>query len=194
MRCQVKQLAERVFNSWQIKSKQHTCRMGRMEKAARTSPSDDSRGKVAMVKQEGDEDPCKPLTAKATRKTIPRKGAARGSVIRRNPRRRYRLGTVALREVNKLQKKENLDIRKPLFAGLCQSIASEIGCRRIRFDKAATDALQIACEAFLVDYFTALKLTALHAKRVTVMLKDSTFLKELMNIFDLTPKTKSIRN
>ncbi|KAL6694465.1 histone-fold-containing protein [Trichoderma pleuroticola] len=149
--------------------------MGRMEKAARTSLSDDSQGKVAMVKQEGDEDPCEPLTAKATRKTIPRKA-------------------VALREVNKLQKKTNLVIRKPLFAGLCQSIASEIGCRRIRFDKAATDALQEACEAFLVDYFTALKLTALHAKRVTVMLKDSTFLKELMNIFDLTPKMKSTRN
>lgn len=64
--------------------------MDGMEKAAPTSTGVDSQGKVAMVEQAGDEDPRRPLAAKATRKTLLRKIARRRFIFRHNPRRRYR--------------------------------------------------------------------------------------------------------
>lgn len=111
--------------------------------------------------------------------------------------------------MNKPQKKTKPVIPKTLFIGLCRSIASEIGCR-LRFDSVATDALQVACEAYLVDFFTGnfllllmsefrlicsvLNLTAVHANRVKVMADDVVCVKQLMNLFKPTPNKRSTRN
>ncbi|KAM6484676.1 hypothetical protein HDV62DRAFT_404463 [Trichoderma sp. SZMC 28011] len=168
--------------------------MDRMEETARVSPGNDSQGKVAMVKQEGDEGLCKPLATKATRKMILQKVARRRFTIRQNSVRRFRAGTVARHEVNNLRKKSNLVIGKKAFVRFCQSVASEIGGRRHRFEGAATDVIQAACEAFLINYFTALNLIANHANRDTVMTTDAALLKPLMNVLEPTPNEKPTSN
>lgn len=85
--------------------------------------------------------------------------------------RRYRPGTVALREIRKYQKSTELLIRKLPFQRLVREIANELKCD-LRFQSSAVLALQEATEAFLVQVFEDTNLAAIHAKRVTIMPKD----------------------
>ncbi|KAJ3088471.1 centromeric DNA-binding histone H3-like protein cse4 [Quaeritorhiza haematococci] len=80
--------------------------------------------------------------------------------------RRYRPGTVALREIRKYQKSTNLLIRKLPFARLVREVAEELmqvdyesdrngrgGPMIMRWQSHAILALQEAAEAFLVHLF-----------------------------------------
>ena len=84
---------------------------------------------------------------------------------------RYRPGTVALREIRKYQKSTDLLIRKLPFQRLVREIAQEFNCD-LRFQSVALMALQEAAEAYLVGLFEDTNLCAIHAKRVTIMVKD----------------------
>lgn len=84
---------------------------------------------------------------------------------------RYRPGTVALREIRKYQKSTDLLIRRLPFQKLVKEIASERSSG-IRFQAAAINALQEACEAYLVGLFEDTNLCAIHARRVTIMVRD----------------------
>jgi histone H3/H4 len=86
-------------------------------------------------------------------------------------KRRYRPGTVALREIRKYQKTTNLLLRKLPFQRLVRELAWKFRSD-LRFQQAAILALQEACEAYLVGLFTDSNFLAIHAKRVTVMPKD----------------------
>jgi histone H3 len=88
--------------------------------------------------------------------------------------RRYRPGTVALREIRKYQKSTELLIRKLPFQRLVREIAQTFdnGKRGVRFQSSAVVALQEAAEAYLVGLFEDTNLCAIHAKRVTIMPKD----------------------
>ena len=86
-------------------------------------------------------------------------------------RRRYRPGTVALREIRKYQKSTELLIRKLPFQRLVRQIAQDFKVD-LRFQSTAILALQEASEAYLVGLFEDTNLCALHAKRVTIMPKD----------------------
>ncbi|XP_044352979.1 histone H3.3-like, partial [Triticum aestivum] len=99
-----------------------------------------------------------PLVPAATRKTAPATGGVKKP-------RRYRHGTVALREIRKYQKGAELLIRKLPF----QRLVREIGQV---FKSHAVLALQEAAEAYLVRLFEDTNLCAVHAKRVTIMSKD----------------------
>ena len=106
---------------------------------------------------------------KAPHKQIATKAACK-SLIARKPRR-YRPGTVALREIRRYQKSTDLLIRKAPFLRLVREIAQ--GMRRdLRFQSTAVLALQEACEAFLIGLFEDTNLCAIHAKRVTIMPRD----------------------
>ena len=85
--------------------------------------------------------------------------------------RRYRPGTVALREIRKYQKSTALLIRKLPFQRLVREIAQDFMCD-LRFESSAILALQEASEAYLVGLFEDTNLCAIHAKRVTIMPKD----------------------
>jgi histone H3/H4 len=105
-------------------------------------------------------------------------------------KRRYRPGTVALREIRQYQKTTNLLIRKLPFARLVvdvkvqvKEVANDItglwiGTDPLRWQSHAILALQEATEAFMIHLFEdAYKvlirnLCAIHAKRVTIMQKD----------------------
>ena len=85
--------------------------------------------------------------------------------------RRYRPGTVALREIRKYQKSTELLIRKLPFQRLVREIARDYALD-MRFQSSAVLAIQEAAEAYLVGLFEDTNLAAIHAKRVTIMPKD----------------------
>ena len=84
---------------------------------------------------------------------------------------RFRPGTVALREIRKYQKSTELLIRKLPFQRLVKEIAQDFKAD-LRFQSNALEALQEACEDYLVHLFEDTNLCAIHAKRVTVMPRD----------------------
>ncbi|CAD6217450.1 unnamed protein product [Miscanthus lutarioriparius] len=86
--------------------------------------------------------------------------------------RRYRPGTVALREIRKYQKGTKLLTRKMPFQRLVREIAQLHHTSDLRFQSHAILALQEAAEAYLVGLFEDTNLCAIHAKRVTIMPKD----------------------
>ena len=84
---------------------------------------------------------------------------------------RFRPGTVALREIRKLQKTEGLLIQKAPFARLVREVAGNIKTS-FRFGESAIAAIQEAAEAELVSVLSDAHLCAMHANRVTVMHRD----------------------
>lgn len=91
-------------------------------------------------------------------------------------RRRYKPGTVALKEIRRYQRSYDLLIQKLPFARLVREVALDIlpeeRRHEIRWQSQAIQALQEAAEAFLVHLFEDTNLCAIHAKRVTIMQKD----------------------
>ena len=91
---------------------------------------------------------------------------------------RYRLGTVALKQIRQYQKSTELLIRRLPFQRLVREIAGDSQiitsplCGKVRFQSAAVMALQEAAEAYLVGLFEDTNLCTIHAKRVTIMPKD----------------------
>lgn len=90
--------------------------------------------------------------------------------------RRYRAGTVALREIRRYQQSTDLLLLKLPFQRLvreiCQYILPSEVASELRWQSQAIMALQEASEAFLVHLFEDTNLCAIHAKRVTIMQKD----------------------
>ena len=86
--------------------------------------------------------------------------------------RRIRPGKVALSEIRKYQKTTELLIRKLPFQRLVREITTDITKSEMRFQSPALLALQEAAEAYLVGLFEDANLCAIHAKRVTLMVKD----------------------
>ena len=72
---------------------------------------------------------------------------------------RYRPGTVALRQIRKYQKSTDLLIRKIPFQRLVREIAQNLH-RDLKFQSTALLALQEGSEAFLIDMFEKVNLSA----------------------------------
>ena len=85
--------------------------------------------------------------------------------------RRFRPGTVALREIRKYQKSTELLIRKIPFQRLVREISHQIH-PDLRFQSTALLALQEASEMFLVQMFEDVNVCAIHGGRVTIQPKD----------------------
>ena len=122
-----------------------------------------ARTKQTARKTSGGKAPRKVLATKAGRT-----GQQKGGI--KKPQR-YRPGTVALREIRKYQKSGDLLIRKLPFQRLVREIGQDFK-NDMRWQNAAILALQEAAEAYLVSLFEDSNLCAIHAKRVTIMVKD----------------------
>ena len=85
--------------------------------------------------------------------------------------RRYRPGTVALREIRKYQKSSELLIKKLPFQRLVKEVCHKI-MPELRFQSPALLALQEAAEDYLVRMFEHVNLYAIHGHRVTIQVKD----------------------
>ena len=87
--------------------------------------------------------------------------------------RRFRPGTVALREIRKFQKSTQLLIRKLPFQRLVREVVWEFDkSRTLRLQSTAILALQEASESFLVNMFEDVNVCAIHGGRETIQVKD----------------------
>ena len=84
---------------------------------------------------------------------------------------RFRPGTVALREIRKYQKTTDLLIRRLPFQRLVREIAQDFKTE-VRSQPQALLAIQEAAEAYLIPLFEDTNMCAIHAKRVTIQVKD----------------------
>ncbi|KAM5353752.1 hypothetical protein ACJ41O_000402 [Fusarium nematophilum] len=100
-------------------------------------------------------------------------------------KRRYRPGTVALREIRQYQSNTKLLLRKLPFARLVREIALTLRPRGegMRWQSQAIMALQEAAEAYMVHLFEDTNLCAIHAKRVTIMQKDIQLARRIRGIW-----------
>ncbi|KAJ0789895.1 putative transcription factor Hap3/NF-YB family [Helianthus annuus] len=123
-----------------------------------------ARTKQTARMSTGGKAPRKELARKAAMKSAPTTGGVKKP-------HRYRPGTIALREIRKYQKTTELLICKAPFQRLVREIAQALKSD-LRFQSHAVLALQEAAEAYLVGLFEDTNLCAIHAKRVTIMVKD----------------------
>ena len=86
-------------------------------------------------------------------------------------KRRFRPGTVALREIHQYQKSTELLIRRAPFQWVIYKIMRGIW-NDLRIQAAVVWGLQEAAEAYLVGLFEDSNLCAIHAKWVTIMPRD----------------------
>jgi histone H3 len=86
--------------------------------------------------------------------------------------KRFRPGTVALREIRKYQNSTNLLIRRAPFVRCVKHVVIDKLKLDCRFNSHSMVVLQEALEAYLVVLFEDVNLCAIHAKRITIMAKD----------------------
>jgi histone H3 len=95
---------------------------------------------------------------------------------------KYRPGTVALREIKHYQKSTELLIRKLPFERLVREITQEVQSQGDkRFSPSAIGALQEAVEAYMVELMENSNLCAIHARRVTIQVKDQQLARRIAN-------------
>jgi histone H3 len=92
-----------------------------------------------------------------------------GGVKAKAPRR-FKPGTVAVRDIRKAQRHGNRGIPKSVIDGLVREIATNFteGNKDIRFKKSALRALHEATESFQTDVMRLAGTLSLHAKRKTL--------------------------
>lgn len=101
--------------------------------------------------------------------------AAANATQSEQKKRRYKPGTLALKEIRRYQKSTDLLVAKLPFSRLVREVCLNVappGSEVTRWQSQAIQALQEAAEAFLVHLFEDSNLCAIHAKRVTIMQKD----------------------
>jgi len=84
---------------------------------------------------------------------------------------RYRPGFKALKEIRKFQKSTDLLIHRLPFARLVREITLEFH-HSLQWQNTALEALQYASEDYIIGLMEDANLSALHAKRITIMPKD----------------------
>ncbi|PQQ12471.1 histone H3-like centromeric protein HTR12 [Prunus yedoensis var. nudiflora] len=87
-------------------------------------------------------------------------------------KRRFRPGTVSLREIRHFQKTCSLLIPAAPFIRAVREVSNNLSHGTIRWTPDALLAIQEAAEDYLVHLFEDSMLCAIHAKRVTLMKKD----------------------
>ena len=99
--------------------------------------------------------------------------------------RRYRPGTVALREIKRYQKSTELLIRKVPFQRLVREVSQEVckdlGKDPVRYQSTAILALQEAAEDFLARMFSQVQDIAICGKVITIQEKHIQLWKRLFD-------------
>ena len=85
--------------------------------------------------------------------------------------RRFRPGTVVLREINRYQKSPDLLLIKSPFQRFVKSILETVN-PQLRMQSQALLALQEASESYLICLFAEANICAIHANRVQLLKKD----------------------
>ncbi|XP_046451958.1 histone H3-like centromeric protein cnp1 [Daphnia pulex] len=96
--------------------------------------------------------------------------------------RKYRPGTKALNEIRKYQKGTDFLVQKAPFQRLVREVTDSLTDSTSRFTADALECLQTASEAFIIQVFEDSVLAMIHAKRVTLMVRDIQFIRRLRGI------------
>ena len=126
-------------------------------------------------------------------KVMKKKSAPAEGGVKEKSGRRWRPGTVALREIKRYQKQTVMLLPRAPFQRLVRNICGEIDTE-LRFQAQALLALQEAAEAYVVGLFEDTNLCAIHAGRSTIMKKDLELARRIrgerhMDHRDMQPKT-----
>ena len=97
--------------------------------------------------------------------------SATKKAIRKDGGKRFRPGMLALKEIKKMQQQTEAVIPKLPFQRLVKEISRGVN-PDIRYSSQGLIALQEAAESYLTGVFEDSYLCTLHAKRVTMMVKD----------------------
>lgn len=117
---------------------------------------------------------CKASSKKTSSKKKSSKKSSKASKAAKpeTKKRRYRAGTVALREIRKYQKSTDLLMQKQPFKRVMRRLVKDNAASDLRFQGTAVLALQEAAEAYLVGLLDKANLVAIHAGRVTIQKSD----------------------
>lgn len=98
---------------------------------------------------------------------------------------RYRPGTVALREIRRLQKSVDMLIPKKPFQRLAREVVQDMPRKNdFRMQASALLALQEATEDYITNLFMNANLGCIHAKRVTLFPRDIQLVRRIQNVRD----------
>ena len=92
--------------------------------------------------------------------------------------RKYKPGTVALREIRKIQKSTALLLKKAPFQRLVRGAASAFK-GSLKFKKSALAAFQEAAEAYATSTLEGAVMLQLHRKRKTLVKKDIEYVRRI---------------
>lgn len=157
--------------------------MPKTKLAAQANQANDKAAKI----------PAKAKASKAIKKTGPAAGGVKNAEKKDAKPYRFKAGTVALREIKRYQKSNELLLPRAPFMRLVKVITEETD-HQLRFQSQAIQALQEASEAYIVGLFEDTNLCAIHAKRQTVMKKDMELARRIrgdrnFDFVDRQPKT-----
>ncbi len=86
--------------------------------------------------------------------------------------------------MKQLQKKEDTIIPKANFRRLVRTIVEDISDDKFRWQEEAMNAMQFAAEDYMTGLMQDANYCAIHAKRVTVMVKDLQLARRIRGIND----------
>ena len=160
-----------------------------------TEPDDDldaissvvSKPMTALVNKRAARKSATPVKRKNGTVALPAKSKAppvrEVPIIKAKKPHRYRPGTVAIREIRKMQKETNHLIPKKRFVSLVREMAEDVSSLpgTIRFTKDALNALQEAAEAHIISVFQKTNIVAIHSDRSTIFPMDMRIATRLVN-------------
>lgn len=112
-------------------------------------------------------------------------GGAPG-MVQKPKKPRYRPGTLALREIRRLQMSTENLIPRAAFQRVVREICQGSWLQEFKWQSVALGALQEAAESYLVGFFEDTNLVAIHAKRVTIMPKDIALARRIRGDYSYT--------
>jgi len=136
----------------------------------------DDSPKVASAKKQGK----KKETKKPTKPTKPvTKKTKKGKKSTEEPKkRRWKAGTVALREIRRLQKGSQLLIQRAPFQRLVRDRLKDFKSG-LQFKPSALEAVQEAAENYMVGVFEGAVILQLHRQRKTLNQKDINYTRRI---------------
>ena len=107
------------------------------------------------------------------RKSVPKGvgGVKRAPTNSQPSKKRYRPGTLAIREIRQFQRSTDTLIKRMPFIRVVKEIMQDMNPEK-RLQNTAASALLEASEYFIVGLFSDANLCAIHANRVTLLPKD----------------------
>ena len=126
----------------------------------------------------------KPTLSKPKRGSKP---AAKQKQPKKKKSFRWRPGTVALREIKNIQKSSKLLLQKAPFQRLVRA-SLEKQKQSLRFKQTALEAMQEACESYLVGVFEGAVILQLHRGKKTLTWKDLNYTRRIRG--EILPATK----